>query len=147
MTLREWQDNGWLEPRQPDARRIADMLAVADRDLTDCTVAGLSADARFGMAYNAALQSAAAALAVSGFRATRDSHHYRIIQSLALTIEQSADVVGRLDRARKKRNIADYDRPDVASDREANEMYELASGLRREVAEWLTKEHPELAQG
>ncbi len=38
------------------------------------------------IAYNAALQTATAALAAAGYRATRDSHHYRVIQSLAFTI-------------------------------------------------------------
>jgi len=37
------------------------------------------------IAYNAALQAAAAALAAAGYRASREQHHYRVIQSLRQT--------------------------------------------------------------
>jgi hypothetical protein len=69
-----------------DAREIADLLAVVERGLADCAVEGVSADWRMNIAYNAGLQAATAAVASSGYRASRDQHHFRIIQSLRETI-------------------------------------------------------------
>jgi hypothetical protein len=46
----------------------------------------LSPDWRLNIAYNAALQAATAALAAAGYRASREAHHCRAIQSLAFTI-------------------------------------------------------------
>jgi hypothetical protein len=45
----------------------------------------ISEDWKLNIAYNAALQAATAALAAAGYRAAREQHHYRTIQSLALT--------------------------------------------------------------
>ncbi|MGH8749938.1 MAG: hypothetical protein ACREU5_12640, partial [Burkholderiales bacterium] len=121
------------------------LLAVIDRDLANATLAGLSPDWRCSIAYNAALQAATAALlAASGFRAAREQHHYRTIQSLSLTIGWSAELVSRLDRFRKKRNIAGYETAGAISAHEADRAYALAQRLRAEVRRWLESRHPEL---
>ncbi len=82
MSLENWRQSGWLSAHEPSPQEIADLLAIADRDLRDCQAEGLSTDWRFNIAYNALLQAATAALAAAGYRAARDSHHYRILQSL-----------------------------------------------------------------
>jgi hypothetical protein len=64
------------------SQEIADLLGVADRDLTD---------------YNAVLQSATAALAAAGYRPSRESHHYRVIQSLAYTIDASPELIAQFN--------------------------------------------------
>ena len=99
---------------------------------------------RANIAYNAALQAATAALAAAGFRAAREQHHYRTIQSLALTIGWPASKVSRLDRFRKKRNIGGYETAGVVSEQEAREIHELAVGLRADVLAWLRKLHSKL---
>lgn len=93
MSLKDWQLNGWLIAHKTSPQEIADLLAVADRDLNDCKASGLSADWRLNIAYNAALQAATAVLAACGYRAVREAHHYRVIQSLVYTIDLSPSVV------------------------------------------------------
>ncbi len=121
-------------------------LAIVERDLANATVAGLADDWKFSIAYNAALQTATAALAAAGFRAVREQHHYRTVQSLALTLGWPAAKVNRFDRFRKKRNIIGYETAGVVSEREAGEMHELAKELRDEVLGWLKKQHPKLVK-
>lgn len=144
LNLKNWQLNGWLTAHETSPQEIADLLAVADRDLQDCTVSGLSADWRLNIAYNAALQSAAAALAASGYRAVREAHHFRVIQSLVYTIDLPAAVVTQFDVFRKKRNIGGYERAGMVSDYEADEMLSLAKNIRKKVEDWLNKKYPEL---
>jgi hypothetical protein len=103
--LRDWQKNSWLVEHKSSAEEISALLAIVERDLANAKVTGLADDWRLSIAYNAALQAATAALAASGFRAAREQHHYRTIQSLALTIGWPAAQVDRFDRFRKKRNI------------------------------------------
>ena len=81
-----------------------------DRDLADSAAEELSADWRMNIAYNAALQAAGAALAASGYRASRDQHHFPVIQSLRETLGVGTGAVHSLDAFRKKRNIAGYER-------------------------------------
>jgi hypothetical protein len=147
MTLRDWLRKGWLTEHRTSRQEIGDLLAAADRDLSDCRAVGLSADWRLSIAHNAALLCATAALAASGLRAARDGHHYRVIQSLALTVKLEPTLVNELDRFRKKRNLSDYERSGVVSDREADEMVQLATDLRQVVAKWLRENHPALLGG
>jgi HEPN domain-containing protein len=142
MTLEDWLNNGWLVAHKTSRQEIGDLLDVADRDLVDCQVEGLSADWKMNIAYNAALQSATAALAAAGYRPTRDSHHYRVIQSLAYTIGADTKVTAKFNEFRKKRNIGGYERAGLVSDREADEMLELAQQLRGWVERWIRENPP-----
>jgi len=136
--------NGWLVEHTTSTAEIGELLAIADRDLTDCRVQGLSPEWRLNIAYNAALQASTAALAACGYRASREAHHYRVIQSLALTIGADAGLVRQFDLFRKKRNIGGYERAGTVSDKEANEMIALAEQIRQEVRDWLVSYHPDL---
>ena len=144
MSLRDWRKNSWLVEHKSSPEEVAALLAIVERDLANAKVAGLAEDWRLSIAYNAALQAATVALAASGFRAAREQHHYRTIQSLALTIGWPTAKVDRFDRFRKKRNIGGYETAGVVSDQEAREIHELAVGLRNDVLVWLRAQHPKL---
>ena len=144
MSLSEWVAHGWVVPHAAGREEIGDLLGVVDRDLADATAARLSADWRLNIAYNAALQAATAALAAWGFRAARESHHYRVIQSLRHTLGWDKSRISQFDRFRKKRNIGGYERAGMVSDIEAKEMLQLAERLRAEVTDWLRANHPNL---
>ncbi len=144
MSLPDWERNGWLQSHKCSPNEVRDLLAVVDRDLADSAAEGLSADWRLNIAYNAALQAATVALAAAGYRASRDQHHYRVIQSLQETLGTDASTVNALDTFRKKRNAAGYDRAGLVSDADAKAMRDLAQRLKAAVAQWLKKYHPEL---
>jgi len=144
MSLKSWRDNGWLVEHQTSQQEIADLLKVADRDLTDCESPGLSPDWQLSIAYNAALQTATVALAACGYRASRDAHHYRIVQSIAYTIGSDSNVINQFDKFRKKRNIGGYEAAGRISQQEADEMKALAKKLRGQVGKWLQDKYPEL---
>ncbi|HOX06738.1 MAG TPA: hypothetical protein PK280_10065 [Planctomycetota bacterium] len=145
MTLQDWLRSSWLAAHRTSRQEIARLLAVADRDLHDSAAAGLSADWKFSIAYNAALQAAAAALAASGYRISRGtSHHHLVIESLAFTLGADARSVAQLDAFRKKRNVGGYEEVGLVSDQEAEEMRAMAEQLRKRVEAWLEVAHPEL---
>ncbi len=144
MSLKDWLKNGWLVEHKTSRQEISNLLGVADRDLADCKAQGLSADWRMNISYNAALQTATAVLAACGYRASRDSHHYRVIQSLAYTTGADIELIRRFDRFRKKRNVGGYEQAGMVSDKEADEMIVLAQQLREEIYRWMQINHPEL---
>ncbi len=137
LSLNEWLKNGWLIEHETSPQEIEDLFRIVDRDLKDCEAANLSPDWRLNIAYNAALQCAKAALAASGYRASRESHHYRLIHSLAYTIQADDKLIFQFDMFRKKRNISDYLRAGEVSELEVREMIALAKQLRRCVNEWI----------
>jgi hypothetical protein len=144
MSLKDWVQYGWLSEHQSSRNEIENLLGLVDRDLRECQAKGLGADWSFAIAYNAALQAATAALAAAGYRASRDSHHYRVFQSLEYTIKADPKLIRSLDAFRKKRNTSSYEMGGTVSDKEAEEMANLAKGLRIEVERWIRTEHPEL---
>jgi hypothetical protein len=145
VSLQDWLKSGWLVAHKASRQEVADLLGVAQRDLRDAQTSGLSADWRLSIAYNAALQLAVAALAASGYRASREAHHYRVIESLALTVGADRKTVATFNEFRKKRNLTGYERAGTTSEQEVKEMLQLAQSLRKQVADWLKKEHPEVA--
>lgn len=146
MSLTDWRRNSWVSDHTTSRQEIAALLAIVDRDIANAEAGGLSADWRLAIAYNAALQAATAALAASGYRAAREQHHFRTIQSLAHTLGWTAAQVSRFDRFRKKRNIGGYEAAGLVSEQEAREMRELALALRRELVAWLATRHASLLQ-
>lgn len=144
MSLREWLNNGWIRAHRTSREEIGSLLRIADRDLKDSRAVGVSSDNRFVMAYNAALQSATAALAASGYRTEKGDHHLRTLQSLEFTIGAGSELLVRLDALRKKRSFNIYKQEGSVSDSELKEMIDTASRLRRDVQEWLKRNHPEL---
>lgn len=147
MSLQDWLKSGRLKAHKTSSREIARLLALADRDLADAQINGLSADRRLATSYNAVLQVATAALAANGFRARQEGHHYWTIRSLDFTMNLGSKTVEKIDRFRKKRNISDYEMTGMVSEQEVGEMLSLARDLRTVVEEWLHDNYPELLGG
>jgi len=55
MSLKQWADNGWLRSHTSSPKEIQGLLGIVQRDLADAE-GKISADWRFGIAYNAALK-------------------------------------------------------------------------------------------
>lgn len=146
MSLQDWLRNGWLVEHKTSREELRSLFALADRDLIDSQVPALSPDWRFNIAYNAALQAATVALAVAGYRAAREAHHYRVIQSLAYTVKADTKLVDRLDKFRKKRNVGGYEHAGSVSEGEVTEMVTAARKLREDVESWIRQVHPKLLQ-
>ena len=144
MSLQDWLKSRWLVEHQTSRQEMLDLLSMADHDLAQCQTPHLSPDWQLNIAYNAALQAATAALAAAGYRAAREAHHYRVIQSLVYTLKADPVMIAQLDKFRKKRNIGSYERAGAVSEQEAKEMFALAKNLRADVEKWLRSNHPEL---
>ena len=95
MSLESWLANGWLVEQDAGREEITNLLAIADRDLDQCALCDLVPDWKHNIVYNAALQLATAALAASGYRARRETQHFRVLQSLAHTVGSTPKVIRR----------------------------------------------------
>jgi len=105
----------------------------------------LDNDWGFNIAYNAALQAATAALVACGYHVPKgDSHHFRVIGSLAFTLGLESDLIDKLDSYRKKRSMTIYDIAGVITDTEAKAMLALAEDIVEQIYLWLADNHPHL---
>jgi hypothetical protein len=145
MSLQDWAHNGWLRPHQSSPQEIADLLAIVERDLADAG-GNISADWRFGIAYNGALKLCTILVQASGYRPEKNLQHYRTLAALPMILGQEReDDADYLELCRRKRNITEYDRTGAASEADAVELIEFTKALQADVLAWLQREHPHLA--
>ena len=144
--MRDWADSRWLRPHATSRDEIAGLLGIVERDLADAG-RDISADWRFGIAYNAALRLCTILLYAEGYRPERSLQHYRTIQALALVLgpNRTADVE-YLEVCRKKRNIIEYDAAGTVTGRDARELAAFVVELRDRVLAWLREHHGELLE-
>jgi hypothetical protein len=144
VSLEDWANNGWLRRHETSQQEIADLLAIVNPDLADAG-GNISPDWRFGIAYNGALKLCTILRHASGYRPEKALQHYRAITAMPMILgtgrEDDADY---LDRCRRKRNIAGYDRTDVVTERDAKELIEFTRELRAPVLQLLGQHHPNL---
>lgn len=145
MSLRQWQNNGWLRPHKTDKEEISNLLAIADRDIADAANPQLSDDWKFGIAYNAALKLCTIMLYAAGYRPENTLAHYRTLLAIEFTIgpHRKEDAV-YLDACRAKRNTVEYDNIGGASHAEAQELLDFTKELKIEVLKILQEQHPDL---
>lgn len=102
--------NHRVERHTATRRELDDLRSAVDRNLLDAALPGLSADNRFGLAYEAALPLAKMAVACAGYRAKGHAAHQTTFlaleQAMGRGISAEADY---LDACRRKRHILSYD--------------------------------------
>jgi hypothetical protein len=145
MSFENWVRNNWLERRDSDRAEIARLLAIADKRLEDhhkAAVGALSCDVQLGLAYDAIRTCATAALRAAGYRVVRGgSEHYRTIEALEFSIDPERKLIPALDTLRRKRNVGAYDDYGLVAQGEADHCGKLASRIRKQVEEWIRKNH------
>src|SRR5438034_2196287 len=102
MSLKQWADNGWLRPHRTSRKEVASFLTIVERDPVDAE-GNISADWRFGMAYNAALKLCTILLHASGYRPENAPQHYRTIAALPLILgDEPKHAADYLETCRRK---------------------------------------------
>jgi hypothetical protein len=144
MSLEQWRNNGWLRDHQASREEIANLMAIVERDLGDAG-GEISADWRFGIAYNAALKLCTILLHASGYRPEKNLAHYRTLTALPLILGNDwGDDADYLDTCRSKRNTAEYDMTGVVTHDQAKELSDFVVELKMAVHDWLRRNHPGL---
>jgi hypothetical protein len=146
MSLESWSQSGFLVKHQATVAEVQKLLGLADRELSDAAVRGLSADGRFMHAYDAALTLCTVALHASGYAVGKGKgHHSYTINSLPLTLGQQQDgTMQYLSVCSRTRSQTLYDRAGVVSEQDAQDLLDAARQLRADVLNWLRTGYPNL---
>jgi hypothetical protein len=124
VNWKHWLDKGDIQQVRVNRKSLADLVNLVDRDLNDAQIASLSADRRFAIAYNAALNLANYVIRKNGYRVSAKVGHHRV------TFLVAGEALGRaaknhldyFDLCRRKRNKVDYDLAGVATDRDVADL-------------------------
>ena len=145
MSLKDWLDNGWLKPHQTDRQEITNLLGIVERDLTDAMLEGLSADWKFGIAYNAALKLCTVMLFTQGYRPENALAHYRTIMALKEIGDGDwKEHAIYLNACRMQRNILEYDKSNVITADEATKIIDFSRRFHVDVKTYLQQKYPHL---
>jgi uncharacterized protein (UPF0332 family) len=144
MTLENWYSVGKLKKHKTSKQEINNIFNLIARDLQDASLEELSADRKFNISYNAAFQAGLALLYCYDYKPSTESHHYITWTALREILEkEKISVIDYFDRCRKKRNIADYDRAGIVSNKESEELFKETKAFVEFVREKIKNEFPE----
>ena len=146
MSLEQWLENSWIRKVEPSKQEIANLLAVAKREIADASLDGMSPDGRFVHAYDAIRVLCETALHARGYAVKKgERQHERALESLKFTLAgDQAKEVDFYDQARRLRHKSMYERMGVVEQKLADDLLEGARKLYAGVEEWLRREHPNL---
>jgi hypothetical protein len=131
-----------VETHVTSKQEIDDLRSAVARNLRDAAIDALSADNRFGLAYEAALLLSKMALACAGYRVKGQGAHQTSFLALPLAFGgASKKTAAYFDRCRRKRNAISYDTANVVTDTEVKEILAKAKGFQQTVEAWIAKNH------
>jgi uncharacterized protein (UPF0332 family) len=126
--IEDLEREGLIRKIPADKRRVADLLALARRDIsTSRTLLATSHDWAYTIAYNAVLQAGRALMASRGYRPDGQNQHIAVVKFAMLFLEEKDALV--FDRMRRKRHTSVYDAAGTVSAAEAEFAVEQAGHL------------------
>ena len=107
--------------------------------------AGLSADIRFVIAYDAARTSALIVVRAEGYRPRAVGGHYNTFVALEAADAAFATLSAYFDGCRMKRNDCEYDFAGGVTETDAAGLLAAAKQFAIDAEAWVKARHPQLA--
>lgn len=128
-----------LTPAERD-RRIADLLAVAERELADAALPERSSDGRHNSAYSAARVAGEAMLTAEGYRRGSGEGQHAIIFDFLAVVDgcRYASEAAYFHHARRLRNETVYERAGIIAPSLADQVLARAREFVAEARRWTT---------
>ena len=118
--------------------------SIVKRSLQDVAVPGLSDDARFVLAYDAARSLSKMLVRAAGYRPSSTGGHYNTFRALAEVDSAFRELSEYFDGCRINRNRCEYDYAWGTSETDADSLLEAVQKFIAEVDDWLQAHHPHL---
>lgn len=129
----------------PTKAEFDNLRSIVARSLRDVTAQGLSADARFIMAYDAARTLSLMVVRAEGYRPRSVGAHYNTFVALEAADPAFAKLSAYFDGCRIKRNVSEYEFSGGVSDTDADSLLTTVTQFLSDVEAWVRAHHPELA--
>ena len=137
--------NNQVTALPPNKAELDNLRSIVARSLKDVTVPGLSADARFVLAYDAARTLSLLVVRAAGYRPRAVGAHYHTFLALEAADTAFAKPSAYFDSCRMKRNQCEYDFAGGISDTDADALLKSAKQFAIDAEAWIKMHHPHLA--
>jgi hypothetical protein len=124
---------------------LDNLRSIVARSLKDVESAGLSADARFVMAYDAARTLSLLVVRATGYRPRTVGAHYNTFLALETADPAFATLSAYFDGCRMKRNSCEYDFAGGVTDTDAEGLLKEVRQFAADVEAWIKARYPHLA--
>ena len=130
----------------PNKAELDNLRSIVARSLKlkDAESAGLSADARFVMAYDAARTLSLLVVRASGYRPRTVGGHYNAFLALEASDPTFVKLSAYFDGCRMKRNGCEYDFAGGVSDTDADGLLKAVQQFKVDAEAWMKTRHPTL---
>jgi hypothetical protein len=128
----------------PSKVELDNLRSIVARSLKDVESAGLSADARFIMAYDAARTLSLLVVRATGYRPRAVGAHYNTFLALETADPAFATLSAYFDGCRVKRNSCEYDFAGGVSDTDADGLLKTVRRFAVEAEAWIKAHYPPL---
>ena len=129
----------------PKKAELDNLRSIVARSLKDVESAGLSADARFIMAYDAARTLSLLVVRAAGYRPRTVGGHYNTFLALETADPAFAALSAYFDGCRMKRNSCEYDFAGGVSDTDADGLLKTVRQFAVDAEAWIYARYPHLA--
>ena len=129
----------------PSKAELDNLRSIVARSLKDVESAGLSADARFIMAYDAARTLSLLIVRAAGYRPRSVGAHYNTFLALETADPAFATLSAYFDGCRMKRNSCEYDFAGGVTDTDAEGLLKEVQQFAVDAEAWIKARYPHLA--
>ncbi|HEY0782922.1 MAG TPA: hypothetical protein VGE98_10730 [Thermoanaerobaculia bacterium] len=123
---------------------IDNLRSIVARSFHDVAVAGLSADTRFVLAYDAARTLSLMIVRSAGYRPKSTGGHFNTFLALGAANKAFSAISVYFDSCRIKRNDCEYDFAGGITETEAANLLTEIRKFAVDVEAWIRKRHPHL---
>ena len=124
---------------------IDNLRSIVIRSFTNVAVAGLAADIRFILAYDAARTLSLMIVRAEGYRPRSVGGHYNTFVALEAADPAFATLSSYFNNCRMLRNQSEYDFAGGIADGDADELLRTVKKFAAAVEAWIKARHPLLA--
>jgi hypothetical protein len=124
---------------------LDNLRSIVSRSLANVSVAGLSADIRFILAYDAARTLSLMIVRAEGYRPRSVGGHYNTFIALEAADPAFATLSSYFNNCRMLRNQSEYDFAGGVSDTDADQLLKAVQQFTVDTEAWITARHPHLA--
>ncbi|HXR77859.1 MAG TPA: hypothetical protein VN737_17900 [Bryobacteraceae bacterium] len=128
----------------PSKAELDNLRSIVTRCLSDVNASGLSADARFVMAYDAARTLSLIIVRSEGYRPRSVGGHYNTFLALEAADPAFAALSAYFDGCRMKRNDCEYDFAGGVTNTDADGLLKAVQQFAIDAEAWVKKHHPSL---
>ena len=123
---------------------LDNLRSIVSRSLANVSVAGLSADIRFILAYDAARTLSLMIVRAEGYRPRSVGGHYNTFIALDAAAPAFSTLSSYFNNCRMLRNQSEYDFAGGVSDGDADQLLKAVQQFAADAEAWITARHPHL---